>query len=128
MLVKLYIMLLSSVFFLVAPTKKKYILVTGDITCKACVIEIHSHLSKRNKKKNICIALKDKGHLISNETGLSYYRSELPKANFIFLQQESFFPKKEKFPYVLTIVNADTVKIPYDSLYARDILNTALLK
>jgi hypothetical protein len=120
---------ISWICILCLPAKeKKYLIVAGDITCKACVIELHGYLEKRTKKNNLSIAFRNKGNIILNESGLNYFRKELPKANFIFLDNMSFFPDKERYPYLLSISKNDTLKIPYDSLFFENGLNTKHLR
>lgn len=104
--------------FAISPKEKKYIIMAGDITCKACVIQIHQYLSGRTKTGKLLIGLRNKGNLILNESSVNYYRNELPKSSFIFFDGEVLFPRKERYPYVLRIDNSDTLKIPYDSLFS----------
>lgn len=103
--------------------QKKYLLVAGDITCKACVIELHTYLEKKTKKAGLEIALQDKGHFILNESSLSYFQKELPSSKIVFLSNALLFPKKEKYPYLLKINKGDTIKVSYDSLFVDDVLN-----
>jgi hypothetical protein len=113
---KLFIIFFSLIF-LISKTEKKYVIVAGDITCKACVIQLHAYLYKTTKKHNLLLALRNKGNIILNESGVNYFQKEIPNAEFIFLDKESFFPKKEKYPYLLIVLKKDTVKMPYDSLF-----------
>ncbi len=106
----------------------KYMIVAGDITCKSCVIELHAYLNKKTKKENLSIALRDKGYLILNESSLNYYQREIPRAQFQFLTSERFFKGKEKYPYLFIITGKDSLKLPYDSLYAGDQLRIKHLK
>lgn len=103
--------------------QKKYVLIAGDITCKACVIELHNYLEKRTKKGTLEIALQDKGHFILNESSQQYFQKELPHSKIVLLKNVLLFPKKEKYPYLLKINKRDTVKVSYDSLFINDVLN-----
>ena len=123
-----FILIFFIAFFFNADKEKSYVIVAGDITCKACVIQLHNYLSKKIKKENLAVGLKNKGNIILNESGPNYYKKDLPKARFIFLDKESLFPKKEKYPYLLIVLKNDTLKIPYDSLFIGDDLNTRFLK
>ena len=121
------IVIVLSLLFASSPKEKRYIIVVGDISCKACVIQLHNYLHKRVKKENLSVAFRDKGYFVLNESSINYYKSELQKARFVFLKQLSFFPAKEKFPYLLRVLNNDTVKIPYDSLFIGESLNLKYL-
>lgn len=103
--------------------QKKYILIAGDITCKSCVIELHSYLEKKTKKGGLEIALQDKGHFIVNESSKQYFQKELPSSKIVFSSNRLLFPKKEKYPYLLKINQGDTAKVPYDSLFINEVLN-----
>lgn len=103
--------------------QKKYVVVAGDITCKACVIELHNYLEKRTKKGTLEIALQDKGHFIPNESSRQYFQKELPSSKIVFSSNRLLFPKKERYPYLLKINQGDTTKVPYDSLFINDVLN-----
>ena len=122
-----FIFFLCALFFL-SKESKRYVIVAGDITCKACVIQLHDYLSKKVKKDRLTIGLRDKGNIIMNESGPDYYKKELPKASYIFLTQQSFFPPKERYPYLFIITKNDTLKIPYDSLFIAEGLNTSHLR
>lgn len=112
-------------FFILSQStmQKKYVLVAGDITCKACVIELHNYLAKKNKKAGLEIALQDKGHVILNESSLRYFQKELPSSKIVFVSNVLLFPKKERYPYLLKINKRDTLKISYDSLFINEVLN-----
>jgi hypothetical protein len=111
-------------FFFLRPEKeRKYFIVVGDITCKACVIQLHHYLDKRVGKKELLIALRNKGHFILNESSTSYYKAELPKAVFTFFDKEYYFPAKERYPYLIRVCRRDSVKTPYDSLFTGENLN-----
>jgi hypothetical protein len=121
--------LIILILVLSVPKKeKKYFILAGDITCKSCVVQLHDYLKKKTKKGNLLIAFRDKGNIILNESGLNYFQQALPKAKFIFLTDASLFPLKEKYPYLLTVTKQDTLKIPYDSLFYGNDLNTKYLK
>lgn len=122
------ILLIFSFFFLgQSNPEKRYLIVAGDISCKACVIELHTYLSKKTKKENLSIGLRDKGQLILNESALNYYQREIPSAQFQFLTTRPYFIGKEKYPYLLIITGKDTLKLPYDSLFVGEELNTKQL-
>lgn len=125
----LKLVIIFLILILSGPSReKKYIIVAGEITCKACVIQLHNYLQKKIRKQNLTISLRDKGNIILNEMSLSYFRQELPKAQFVFLNKASLFPNKEKYPYLLSIVKQDTLKLPYDSLFYDEDLNTRHLR
>jgi hypothetical protein len=102
--------------------------VAGDITCKACVIQLYTYLESKGTKDEVWIALRDKGNIILNESSLNYLKSQLPQAQFTFLSAESFFPRQEKYPYLLIVNKSDSVKIGYDSLFIGEHLNLRYLK
>ncbi|PBQ32584.1 hypothetical protein CNR22_12645 [Sphingobacteriaceae bacterium] len=99
---------------------KQYVIITGDISCKACVIQLHNHLSRKIKKDKLCIALRDRGNIILNESASAYFKHDLPLARYILLNNETLFPLKEKYPYLLSILGKDTLKISYDSLFTEN--------
>lgn len=125
----MYKLITLCLFFILtqATQQKKYILVAGDVTCKACVIELHNHFEKRTKKGTLEIALQDKGYFVLNESYQQYFQKELPRSKIVFLNNVLLFPKKERYPYLLKINKGDTVKVSYDSLFINDILNVRSL-
>jgi hypothetical protein len=123
-----YIVLILVLLFRTTDKHKTYIIVAGDISCKACVIELHHYLYKNVKKEKLSVAFRDKGSVILNAAGPAYFKEELPKAHYIFLDNALLFPAREKYPYLLKIVGSDTLKMPYDSLFLADGLNTKYLR
>lgn len=107
---------------------KTYLIVSGDLTCKACVIQLHNYLSRKVKKKSLFILLEDKGNFLLNQTSSTYLKSELPAAIFIFSNKKELFPSRKKYPYLIRIYKGDTTKIIYDSLFTEENLNTRQLE
>lgn len=107
--------------------KPQYLVIIGDITCKACVLDAENYLKTRIKKDKLVLCFRDRKNIISNQLVLGYYKNELPKANFLFLKDSTLFLVKERYPYLLKIDGKDTLKMPYDSLFIGEYLNTSYL-
>ena len=99
-----------------------YLIVTGDITCKSCVIQLYEHLVTMSKNDKITIGVRDKESIILNDNTINYFQKELPTARFVIIRAKSLFREREKYPYLLKVLAIDTLKIPYDSLFVGDYL------
>jgi hypothetical protein len=125
-MIKLKLTLLSLLLF--NKPKPVYYIIVGDITCKACVIQLHMYYSKKVKSLALLIGIEDKNNLLLNGMKENYFRQELPKANFVFLNNTAIFNKTEKYPFILKIAGKDTLKLPYDSVFIGEYLNARNLK
>lgn len=123
---KVIILILLIIFdSLFLDKKSKIIIVTGDITCKSCVLEIYEYFKSKKSKKNIYIGIKDK-NLYSNLNTEKYYKTSIRNAQIVFLPI-NYQSKITKFPFLIKINNTDTTIFEYDQLYKNENLNTGLL-
>jgi hypothetical protein len=116
------------VFFIQSPKHPKYLIVIGDLTCKSCVVQLHNFLSSKVKKSHLSIGFKNRNNFFSSESTMGYYHKELPKAKYLMLNNDSYFPAKERYPYVLKITGKDTIKTGYDSLFFGEYLNVKFFR
>lgn len=108
--------------------KPQYLIVTGDITCKSCVIDLHKYLRSKTKNSNITIVTRDKGSIVANDLTVNYLKNELPTANFNVVNTPELFAERQRYPYLLRIVENDSLKFPYDSLFKGEDLNKKYLR
>lgn len=110
-----------SIFLFYNSKKDKVIILTGGITCHACVNEIYKTLSKSISSKKIYIGIENKGIFV-NESAINYYKSDLQGVRFEIFNSHKHF-QQDKFPYVMKIDKGDTLIFTYDEIYLNDKLN-----
>lgn len=116
-------LILFSLLLLNFRSKPKYVIVVGDICCKSCVVQLYKHLNSRlHSSSSITIGVKNHNNIIVNEMATSYYKTELPDANFALLSNATLFTVK-KYPYLVKIQKNDTVVTHYDQLFIGDNVN-----
>jgi hypothetical protein len=118
----MYKLLLIFLVFFHKP-RLEYVVVVGDLTCKACVVELHEYLSEKVKGAKIKIVVKKHQSIVGNDLIISYYKKEIPNANFVVTNKAELFSQRERYPYLLKINHTDTLKLPFDSLFSDNGLN-----
>lgn len=116
------------VFLIFIKPKPRYVIVVGDITCKSCVIDLHKYLRSKTKNSYINIVTSDKGSIVANDLTINYLKNEIPSANFKIIDLPQMFAERQHYPYLIRIVNNDSLKFPYDSLFMGEDLNKKYLR
>lgn len=119
-------LLLLSLMLLGSGPKPRYLILVGDISCKSCVIQLHTHFITNLRSRSTVIGLKDRQSVILNEMAMDYYKTELPDANFVLINDTTLF-KLDKYPCVLKIQKHDTLLLTYAQLFFGDALNVTIL-
>ncbi len=119
---KILILIYSlSAFLLCNSRREKVIILTGGITCHACVNEIYKLITKSISYKRIYLGIENKGMFV-NESAINYYKSDIPKVKIEIINSHKHF-EQNKFPCVMKINNKDTLFFTYDEIYLNDKIN-----
>lgn len=98
----------------------EYIIVTGEFTCKSCVLDLFEYLYKKQRDKvSIGTAYKN---VIVGGLSLAYYQKSLPNASFQ-ARPINLSTMYRKYPTLIRCCSQDSSIYPFDSLFIGNSLN-----